>query len=110
MKKILITLIGISFLASLNGNSQTWMPSFFSDNMVLQQNEEVSFWGKDLPGTEIEISASWGRKAETKTDVTGQWKAIVSTPPAGGPYDIIVKGSEEIILNNVQIGEVWIWS
>jgi sialate O-acetylesterase len=110
MNKILITLIGILFLSSPGGNSQTWMPSFFSDNMVLQQNEEVSIWGKDQPGTEIEITASWGRTAETKTDAAGQWKTRISTPPAGGPYVVGVRGSEEIKMNNVLSGEVWICS
>ena len=110
MKKIRTTLTGILLLASLTGHTETWMPSFFSDNMVLQQNEEVSVWGKDIPGKGIQISASWGRKAEATTGEDGHWKTKISTPPAGGPYQITIKGSEEIILSDVLIGEVWLCS
>jgi sialate O-acetylesterase len=110
MKKNLITLIGALLIAALMGHSQTWMPSFFSDNMVLQQNEEVSIWGKDLPGTSIQISASWGRMAATKAGTDGYWKTKISTPPAGGPYRITITGSEERVLNDVLTGEVWLCS
>jgi sialate O-acetylesterase len=91
-------------------NSQTWLPSFFSDNMVIQQNEEAFFWGKDQIGTMINIKASWGEETSTKTGEDGLWKTKIATPPAGGPFTIIIKGSEEIRINNVLIGEVWLCS
>ena len=110
MKKIWITLISFLFVTTLTVFTQTWMPSFFTDNMVMQQNAEVSIWGKDDPGTNIQISTSWGDEAEVTCDRDGLWKTKISTPVAGGPYTMTIKGSEVIVLNDVLTGEVWLCS
>jgi len=103
-------MISLLFISSLTLFSQTWMPSFFSDNMVLQQNEEVSIWGKDDPGTNIKISSTWGEETEVKSGSDGHWKTKISTPDAGGPYSVTIRGSEVIVLNEVLCGEVWLCS
>lgn len=110
MKKVWITLISLLFLSTLTILSQTWLPSFFSDKMVMQQNAEVSIWGKDDPGTNIKISATWGEESEVKSGSDGHWKTNISTPDAGGPYSVTIKGSEVIVLNDVLCGEVWLCS
>ena len=110
MKKNLITLASVLFIATLTLPAQTWLPSFFSNNMVLQQNAAVSIWGKDDPGKNIKISASWGEEAEAISDEDGRWKTKIATPGAGGPYSVTIKGSEDIVLNDVLTGEVWLCS
>jgi sialate O-acetylesterase len=110
MKKYWITQISAFTIASLTLSAQTWMPSFFSDKMVLQQNQEVSIWGKDNPGTNIKISASWGAEAETRSGSDGRWKTKISTPTAGGPFSVTIEGSKQIVLNDVLAGEVWLCS
>lgn len=91
--------------------SQVKLPSFFSSNMVLQQNTSVSIWGTDKPKVEIEVIGSWGEKVLTKTDKSGNWKVKLKTPIAGKTsYNISIKGSNNVILNDVLIGEVWLCS
>lgn len=90
--------------------SQIRLPSFFSDHMVLQQKEEVRFWGWDEPGQKIIIRADWGSSASAHTDEDGKWETSIRTPSAGGPFQITISGSREIILNDVMTGEVWICS
>lgn len=92
-------------------NAQVTLPSVFSDNMVLQQQTDVSFWGKADPGSRINIRTSWnGKSYSAKTDINGSWKTKVSTPSAGGPYTVIINGGKTITLRNVMIGEVWVCS
>ena len=43
-------------------------------------------------------------------DSTGKWKLKISTPAAGGPYEIIIKADTTFILKNILIGEVWVCS
>lgn len=46
----------------VQGNSVSaniMLPSVFSDNMVLQQNSEVAFWGYGNAGEHINIVAGW---------------------------------------------------
>jgi len=106
MKKAILLLF--LFVSSTAINSQTKLPSFFSDNMVLQQEEDVLIWGNDTPKTQISITGSWGEKASAKTDKNGKWSVKIATPKADKkPYTLTVNGSEEIIFNNVVLGEVW---
>ncbi len=90
--------------------SQTRLPSFFSNQMVLQQNQKVSLWGTDKPNTPIKLETSWGGEASAQSDKNGNWKLSIKTPLAGGPYSLVFKGSETITLNDVLIGEVWLCS
>lgn len=90
------------------GYGQVSLPRVFSDNMVLQQKSDVPIWGKDRPGTKVNITCSWGAKAIAKADNSGRWKVEIRTPAAGGPFLIYVKGSSRIVLKNIMAGEVWL--
>lgn len=105
-------LIAIFFVAGFSlCFSQTKMPSFFSDNMVLQQNEDVAIWGSDEPGKIIDIHASWGVDKKIKTKENGKWHANIPTKEASFKnHEITIKGSSTITLHNVLIGEVWFGS
>jgi len=108
MKNILGILI---FLNTLVLVAQTKLPSFFGDNMVLQQDQEVSIWGKDTPNTQITIQASWGEDVKTNTDEKGEWRVKIKTLKADKkPYQLTINGSEEITLKNILFGEVWLCS
>lgn len=106
MKKALLSIVLL--VSILNTYGQTRLPSFFGDDMVLQQKEQVAIWGMDKKNVKITVSASWGKEASTITNSQGQWKLKIETPIAGGPYQVSVKGSESLRFNNVMIGEVWL--
>jgi sialate O-acetylesterase len=112
MKKFLFfTMLGICMIPGIISANSLWLPSIFSDNMVLQQQTEVPFWGKSSPSAKIMISTSWGVKATATADEKGKWKVEVKTPKAGGPYAITITGdgiTKQI--SNILIGEVWICS
>ncbi len=88
--------------------AQTKLPLFFSDSMVLQQKTDASIWGTDIANKKIIVTGSWGKTSTTTTDNVGKWKLKIKTPAAGGPFKITIKGSTEIILSEVLIGEVWL--
>ncbi len=88
--------------------TQLRLPSFISDNMVLQQQTDAPLWGEAKPGTEITLACEWENKQyKILTDADGKWQQSVKTPQAGGPYTITVN---DRIIENVMIGEVWICS
>ncbi len=87
------------------------LPSVFSDHMVLQQNDEVKFWGWANPNEEITIEPSWSTEVyKTIASNQAKWELIIKTPNYGGPFTILIKGYNEILLNDVLIGEVWLCS
>jgi sialate O-acetylesterase len=108
MNKAMLYLLLVYSIAT---TAQTKLASFFGDNMVLQQEQEVSIWGTDTPKTEITINTGWGKEVSTKTDKNGKWRVKITTPKADNKsYTVKIKGSEEIVFNNVVLGEVWLCS
>ena len=91
-------------------NAQTNVSSFFSDGMILQQQKSINFWGIDSAGTKIHVVSSWGETSQTTTSTNGKWKLQLTTPTAGGPHNITIKGSSTVTINDVLIGEVWVCS
>jgi sialate O-acetylesterase len=86
------------------------LPPIISSNMVLQQNSKATLWGWANPSERFVIISSWKTTIDTITAFnTGKWKAKISTPSAGGPYTITIKGRmNTIVLENILIGEVWL--
>lgn len=98
----------LCIVLSITNYAQIKMPSFISDNMVLQQKFEAPIWGWADPGTHISITPSWGNtNYQTLADYNGDWLVKIKTPIAGGPYLIIINKDT---LTNVMIGEVWLCS
>ena len=111
LNKITI-LVVITFIISCENQKQDLkLPSIFSDNMVLQQKTNVSFWGTSNSNERITINPSWGVSKFINANNKGEWELKLKTPEAGGPYQIEVKSdSQTVVYNDVLIGEVWIAS
>ncbi|MBP5538265.1 MAG: sialate O-acetylesterase [Bacteroidales bacterium] len=92
--------------------AEVWMPSVFSDNMVLQQQSDVAFWGKAQAGAKVSIRPSWkgAKTVSVQADAEGKWSARIQTPGAGGPYTIVVSDGKKRTFSNVLVGEVWFCS
>lgn len=87
------------------------LPAVFSDHMVLQRQSEVLIWGWGNPKEAIEITTGWdGKTYKTTASELATWSVSVKTPEAGGPYEILLKGYNQIKLSDVLIGEVWLCS
>ncbi|MCK0192870.1 sialate O-acetylesterase [Arenibacter sp. F20364] len=110
MKPLKTILLAILFLSVTISFAQIQLPAFFGDHMVLQQNSTVSIWGTDKPNAKIKVIGNWGKESTATANANGQWKLKIQTPSYGGPYTLNIKGSNEVTLNNVMIGEVWLCS
>jgi len=107
--KTALLLLAIGMACSVQAKVK--LPAFFSNNMVLQQKTNAAVWGQAEPGKSIELKTGWSTKKYTATaDQHGNWKIMVTTPAYGGPYQITISDGEELVLNNVLIGEVWVCS
>jgi sialate O-acetylesterase len=93
------------------GFGKITLPALVGDNMVLQQQSEVSLWGKAKARTTVTVLTSWnGKKYTAQSSTDGAWRMKVSTPAAGGPYTISLSDGEALLLKNILIGEVWVCS
>jgi sialate O-acetylesterase len=108
--RIFLSLIVLTLIFQASSGNIS-LPEIFSDNMVLQQKSDVMIWGWAKTGEKVVLKADWlTTEISTTVDNQGKWSLILKTPVAGGPYNITLKGYNEVTLNNVLIGEVWLCS
>lgn len=106
-QSVLFILIYFLFLTAVF--AKPILPEIMSDNMVLQQKTNVNIWGKSDVGKTIVVKPSWSSISSKATvDKDGKWIVSITTPDADfTPHSISISDGEEIVLNNVLIGEVW---
>jgi sialate O-acetylesterase len=85
------------------------LPAVFSDHLVLQRNCPIPVWGWAAPGSAVSVTLA-GQTARATVDDAGRWMAVLPALPAGGPYELVVSGSDTLRLQDVLIGEVWVCS
>jgi sialate O-acetylesterase len=97
-----------------------WLPSIFSEGMVLQRDVAVPVWGRAAPGAAVTVTVFGGgqKLAEataTAAAETGRWRVDLTPLAAGGRYSLLVvskgpeAGPEEMrLFSNVLAGEVWL--
>jgi sialate O-acetylesterase len=104
-------LLFVFFFFSSENYAAVKLPSIISNNMVLQQKSSVALWGWAEPGEKVFITTNWNNKTiDVTANVDGKWITYVKTISAGGPYSILFKASNEIKIENVLLGEVWLAS
>ena len=109
MKKLMITL-GM-FATFCTTEAKVTLPALFTDNMVLQQKSDITLRGHSTNRKEVMVITGWDKHIYmAQTDKQGNWKTEISTPSAGGPYEISFCDGEELTLHNIMIGELWLCS
>jgi sialate O-acetylesterase len=85
------------------------LPALFSDNMVLQRDVAAPIWGWADDGEQITIEIN-GKKVTTIAK-DGKFKAKLPKLKASAtPTTLKVTGKNDITINGVLVGEVWIAS
>ncbi|MHC4745151.1 MAG: sialate O-acetylesterase [Planctomycetota bacterium] len=104
---ILTIAVGSPVLES-TASADVRLPAIVGDNMMLQQEIGAPVWGWAEPGERVMVVGSWGKKAAATADDNGKWQVCLDTSSYGGPYTLTIKGKNEIVIDNMMIGEVWL--
>src|SRR4051812_24839841 len=107
MKKIFILLALISTACPVFAD--VTLPQVFGSNMVLQRNAPIPVWGWAAPHEKITVRFHKQTKT-TQANADGTWRLSLDAEAAGGPYEFSVKGKNDLSLQNVLVGEVWVCS
>ena len=88
--------------------SKLKLPSFFSNNMVLQRDKPISIWGWAKANTKVDV-VFLGNTSTATSDPAGKWKVKL---PALAAHDkgsslVVESGPDRIEVKNVLVGEVW---
>ena len=103
------TLIVLVCLSPLVSWAEVSVPNIFGDHMVLQRNQKNKIWGRANAGEEVRVSID-GKTQETVADRGGAWSVQLEPLPAGGPYELTISGSNNLVFQDILVGEVWICS
>lgn len=108
MKRLLT--LGAALLA-LAAEAKVTLPAHFTSNMVLQQQRMIPIKGSARAGATVTLTTSWGKTASTTAGADGSFALQVETPKASlKPQCLTLTDGDDLILDNVLIGEVWLGS
>lgn len=110
MRRLTNPLFCLSLLAlPLMGLAEVVPHSLFSDHAVLQRGAPVPVWGTAAPGESVTVEFRGGT-ARTTADAEGKWIVRIDPGAAGGPFEMVLSGSNTVRLRDVLVGEVWLCS
>lgn len=89
--------------------AQVRLARVFTDHMVLQRDSPVHVWGWARKGQEVHATFR-GESLRTEADASGRWDVFFSRGAAGGPFTLTVRGPNEIVLNDILAGDIWLAS
>lgn len=111
--KFIRNLYQLKFIAFLflfsSVSAQVRLPKLISDGMVLQREADVKIWGWATAAEKIEVHFNDSLYQTTTTD-SGIWEVNLAKMQAGGPYSMVIKGSNTITISNILVGDVWLCS
>lgn len=86
----------------------------FSDGMVIQRGESISFSGHETSGGTIDLIFQ-ERRLSTVANTDGSWQLEFAQPEVGGPWDIVIENKvpgriERRLIKDVLVGDVYLMS
>jgi sialate O-acetylesterase len=113
LKRALIGCMPIFLLIAVSSaaNSEEFrIANIFTDNMVLQRNQNFSIWGWGDTDTPVTIQLQ-EQSVTVSPNENGKWEAKFEAIDLGDPFSIAISsGQNSVELNNVLAGDVWICS
>jgi len=107
--KNIVILAAISIFTAQAGLAEVKIPQILSSNMVLQRNQGINVWGWANAKEKVSVYFNDSEKS-TRAGKDGKWLVTFPAMKAGGPYKMEIQGKNNIELENILIGDVWICS
>jgi len=106
----IVVLLILAVAVSTSARADVKLPSVLNSHMVLQRDMPVPVWGWAEAGEEVTVTFA-GQTKTAKADDAGNWKVTLDKLEASAePRSLTVKGKNEITLEDILVGEVWIGS
>jgi hypothetical protein len=102
----------LSFSLAVFSHGALQLPSYLASHMVLEAELPNMFWGTDLPGSAISVSA-FSQTYNTTADAGGHWSVtLAAQPESTTPVSIAVSSGsgDSITLEDVLVGATVICS
>ena len=107
MKRILLSILFVLCVSCLKADIR--LPRLVSDGMVLQREKSIKIWGWAAPNERVTISFNQ-QQLSARTSAEGKWMVEMKAMKAGGPHQMVIQGTNRIVLKNIVLGDVWVCS
>ncbi|TJZ62145.1 sialate O-acetylesterase [Sphingobacterium olei] len=108
MRRVVIFLYLAIFCVS--AKADIVLPNVFAHHMVLQRDQPVSVFGSADVGEDVVVEFD-GQRKSTRANADGYWKIELKAMKANSVGQTLrIRGKNEIRLNDVLVGEVWLCS
>jgi sialate O-acetylesterase len=105
---VMATVFAVAWFSLATAQADVRLPNLFTDNMVLQQGMSVPIWG--WADNDETVTVQFRDQKITTQVNASKWQVKLNRLQAGGPDVLTVAGKNQIQLQNVLVGEVWICS
>jgi len=106
------SVLALSFLlaSQLTTLAEVRLAPLFQTGMVLQREVAVPVWGSASAGEEVAVTFA-GKTKGTKADQHGHWQIQLDALAGSAKgREMKINGANELVLEDVVVGEVWICS
>lgn len=109
--KLIVRVLGVIYIGLMASvaSAEVKLGNLFTPHAVLQQGTNVPIWGTADANEAVTVTIA-GQTTATKADADGKWVAQIPELKAGGPFELVVKGKNEVKVPDILVGEVWIAS
>lgn len=83
------------------------LSSLISNGMVIQRNKPLTISGEATANEKIEVTFL-NKTYTTVAAENGKWSVTLDPAEAGGPHQLKIVGTEEIHIDDILVGDVWV--
>ncbi len=85
------------------------LPRLLGDGLILQRDTPNKVWGWADEGERITVKLD-GKPMKSAVTSDGEWRVMLGKMPAGGPHKLEIIGNNQIQIEDIYFGEVWVAS
>jgi len=102
-----VTLLMLMLCMASAARAEIVPDRIFSDQMVLQRDQDVAIWGSAVPEASITLTFA-DKTYRGQADPSGRWKISIPPQEASGPHIFALSGDGEVTIRDVHFGDVWL--
>ncbi len=96
-------------LCPAGARGEVRLDRLMGDGMVVQREMPIKIHGWAESGEQVTVTLA-GQTSTAQAGQDGRWVVTLEPQKAGGPHVMVIQGENEITINDVLIGDVWLCS
>lgn len=109
MKARIVRILAAVLVSGSMATADVSLTVFFGSGMVIQRNRPIPVFGTADAGESVRVNFA-GQTAQTTADADGKWRVEFKPVAGPGPFEMVVSGRNELKLEDVLVGDVWVCS